>query len=162
MKPTRADRLRQRAKADALDLKGFDRLDDPPHGARQAVELLDHERIALAHIVGCDGALRAVAIRAFPKNTYDANGNLETVQGFAALNRTIVWDGLNRVSRVTKNGLTEMAYGPDDARFARTVTPPGGSAETTFFVRDMELSPAGVLTKYPLADAKRVGSLTYG
>ncbi|MCF3934419.1 hypothetical protein L1787_13495, partial [Acuticoccus sp. M5D2P5] len=29
-------------------------------------------------------------------------------------------------------------------------------------VRDMELSPAGVLTKYPLADAKRVGSLTYG
>ncbi|MCF3933222.1 hypothetical protein L1787_07325, partial [Acuticoccus sp. M5D2P5] len=31
--------------------------------------------------------------------TYDANGNLETVQGFAAINRTIVWDGLNRVSR---------------------------------------------------------------
>ncbi|MCF3932061.1 hypothetical protein L1787_01360, partial [Acuticoccus sp. M5D2P5] len=56
---------------------------------------------------------------------------------------------------MTKNGLTEMAHGPDDARFVRTVTPPGGTAETTFFVRDMELSPAGVLTKYPLADAKR-------
>lgn len=54
------------------------------------------------------------------------------------------------------------AYGPDESRIKRRVVPQGGPPSITTFFHDMELSPTGVLTKYPLPDAKRIALQTYG
>ncbi|XWN32957.1 MAG: RNase A-like domain-containing protein [Devosia sp.] len=93
---------------------------------------------------------------------YDDNGNLTSVQGIALIAKSIGYDGLNRVEAVSKGTNTLSAYGPDESRIKRTVVPQGGTPATTAFFHDMELSPTGVLTKYPLPDAKRIALQTYG
>ncbi|WP_420393377.1 RHS repeat-associated core domain-containing protein [Acuticoccus sp.] len=94
--------------------------------------------------------------------SYDANGNLLQVRDAPALNRTLTWDGLGRLATVARGGLTTMTYGPDDARQQRRFAPSTGAVETTTFVADLEVSPTGVLTKHPIADAKRVEMASYG
>ena len=94
--------------------------------------------------------------------SYDANGNPLQVRDAPTLNRTLTWDGLGRLATVARGGLTTMTYGPDDARQQRRFAPSTGAVETTTFVADLEVSPTGVLTKHPIADAKRVEMASYG
>ncbi|XWN29787.1 MAG: RHS repeat-associated core domain-containing protein [Devosia sp.] len=94
--------------------------------------------------------------------TYDDNGNLLNVQGLARIAKTIAYDGLNRVESVSRGTDTYSLYGPDESRIKRRVVPQGGPPSITAFFHDMELSPTGVLTKYPLPDAKRIALQTYG
>ena len=96
--------------------------------------------------------------------SYNAVGNLVSITNSPALEKTIVWDGLNRVVRVDRAGKrTDMAYGPDGARLTRTVSPTGGggSVETHTFIEDFEIGPDGTFTKYPVADVKRIARTTY-
>ncbi|XWN29790.1 MAG: RHS repeat-associated core domain-containing protein [Devosia sp.] len=76
--------------------------------------------------------------------------------------KSIGYDGLNRVEAVSRGTDTYSLYGPDESRIKRRVVPQGGPPSTTTFFHDMELSPTGVLTKYPLPDAKRIALQTYG
>ncbi|MEM9221465.1 MAG: toxin TcdB middle/N-terminal domain-containing protein [Pseudomonadota bacterium] len=96
---------------------------------------------------------------------YDNNGNLVRTRSVTdgAIKREMTWDGWDRLVSVVKGAvLTEMVYGPDGKRQKRKVIPLGGGAtETTTFFGDMELSPSGEWTKYPIPDAKRVGPKSY-
>ena len=94
--------------------------------------------------------------------SYDANGSLTLSTGDPRISKAITWDGLNRIASVARGGQTVMTYAPNDSRLTRTFTPLGGTASTTTFFADMEVSPAGILTKYPVSDAKRIAFETYG
>ncbi len=89
--------------------------------------------------------------------TWDANGNLLTGRG-----RVHVWDGGNRLARVTTaTHETSFTYGPDDARLEKRVRVlPGTSVQTTLYFADTERDPSGVWTKRPHPDVRRVGTGT--
>ncbi len=82
--------------------------------------------------------------------TYDANGNLVSGSAFdasgkpiAADTRTLEFDGLNRMVRVTSNGTqTQFAYGPDGGRFRETNgAKPGYGQRTIYSIdKDFELT----------------------
>ena len=58
------DRLGQRAQADALLAHGLDGLDQLLERARQAIQLPDHQRVALAHVAECRLELGPLTLRA--------------------------------------------------------------------------------------------------
>jgi RHS repeat-associated protein len=82
--------------------------------------------------------------------TYDQNGNALS-NGVSSY----VWDGENRLLSVTISGAaTSFAYAPDGTRLKKT----GATGTTTYLGADIEISPTGIFTKYPVADAIRVGT----
>jgi len=96
----------------------------------------------------------AVGARSF---SYDANGNMVS-DGV----RTLGYDGANRlVSVTTPTGSTSYAYGPDGDRVVSTSQSGIDPAVTRHMLGDgMEIDEAGVLTKIPNADIRKVGSTT--
>ena len=82
--------------------------------------------------------------------SYDANGNA-TSNGVSSY----VWDGENRLLSVTISGAaTSFAYAPDGTRLKKVTS----TGTTIYLGPDIEISPTGVFTKYPVADAVRVGT----
>ena len=82
--------------------------------------------------------------------SYDANGNA-TSNGVSSY----VWDGENRLLSVTISGAaTSFAYAPDGTRLKKVTS----TGTTIYLGPDIEISPTGVFTKYPVADAIRVGT----
>jgi RHS repeat-associated protein len=82
---------------------------------------------------------------------YEANGDMLSGAG-----RTLAWDGENRlVSATLSGGTTTYTYGPDGARLTAT------DASGTFALlgAELELSAAGVLTKLPNDDVRRIGTV---
>jgi RHS repeat-associated protein len=100
---------------------------------------------------------------------YDANGNV-TSTAKAGWSRVIAWDGENRPSAITLNGVvTQFVYGPDGRRLKK-IAGTGPSLQTTLYLgADLEAPLAvGATAGAPVAaqwrkhvhgDARKVGSV---
>ncbi len=121
--------------------------------------MLSRSRVAGAYVYPAATAARPHAPVTVGVKTlgYDANGNM-TSDG----TRTLVWDPVNRLSRVTISGsITTYLYGPDGARAKKT-----SSAGTTLYPSaDVEIDPSGPApgryTRYPHPDMKVVNGVKY-
>jgi RHS repeat-associated protein len=104
---------------------------------------------------GDASSVHAVTAAGSKSYTYDANGNMLTGDG-----RTLSWDADNRLTSVTKGGVTtSFAYDPRGNRVLKTV--PGAGA-TLYFGKLLEINPNGEHVARIMAGnlmvAKRVGA----
>ncbi|MFY0610811.1 MAG: N-6 DNA methylase [Hyphomicrobiaceae bacterium] len=91
--------------------------------------------------------------------TYDAAGNLLTENKIGGDTLALTWDSENKLAQATVNAATyTYTYGADNGRVLKTHKAANGDRHTVYVGGgEVEISSAGVWTKYLGDDVKRVG-----